>query len=75
MHQISLKLVYKNIVCAHICCVYVWCEEEKYEENLISFRDLYLENYWGYSFQIWYVRYCICIKTLKYVHLVEIGAI
>ena len=34
-----------------------WCEE-KYELNLATFRYLYLRNYCGNFFQIWYVRLC-----------------
>ena len=35
---------------AHLFCM-VWCEEEKYEENLVTFRYLILRNYWGDFFQ------------------------
>ena len=73
MYQILLKTVHKNLSCVRF---YVWCEEEeKYEKNLPSFRVSYLRNGWGYSFQIWYVCKVLYMKALKYVELVEIGAV
>ena len=74
MHQISLKLVHKNIVSVRL----LFGEEgENYEENPTSFRDSYLRNCWGYIFLSNLVCEVLYMKTLKHVELdlVEIGTI
>ena len=38
-----------------------WCEEENGKENVATFRNTYLVNYWADFLQIWPVGSRICL--------------
>ena len=70
MYQISLKLVHKNII--SYVRLYVRCkEEEKYEENLPSFRDLYLRGTVGATPFKFSIQGAVCVDN----KICRIGAI
>ena len=58
MHQISLKLVLKNICSLRTHLLFGAKKKirRKLEENPTSFKESYLRNCWGYFFQIGHVR-------------------
>ena len=53
----------------------MWCEEEKYEENPMNFRDSYISQKLLGLFISNVVCKVLYMKTFKYVDLIEIGTI
>ena len=75
MHQISLKLVHKNIVCVRFYCLMRRRRRRrKIRRKSDEFRGLVSQELLGL-----FISNLVCkvlyMKTLKYVDLVEIGAI
>ena len=72
MHQISLKLVHKNIGCIHFYCLVQ--RRRKIRRKYDEFQGLVSQELLG-LFLSNLICKVLCMVTLKYVDLVGIGAI